>query len=324
MGMGRARKSNKHLPRRLYLRHGAYYFSHADGHLEHLGRDYSAALRLWAERTGEQESTTIRTMDDAFDRYLIEVVPLKSPRSQQNNRQQFKPLRKVFSHMRPADLKAVHGYAYLDARRKTPVAANLEMALFKHVCTCLVRWGVIERNPMREVRKLHVNPRDRDVLDWEFDAVYARAGERMRCAMDLARLTGLREGDILSLRRDSLTPDGLLVPTRKTGKRLIFAMTDALMAAIERLKALHGTVASIPLFTGRRGQALTSAGFQSEWKRLQRRALDSGALTEGYHFNDLRALAAAESEDPTKLLGHDNPATTKIYLRRPTKVTPTR
>ncbi|MDE2140067.1 MAG: integrase, partial [Gammaproteobacteria bacterium] len=103
-----------------------------------------------------------------------------------------------------------------------------------------------------------------------------------------------------------------------------FAMTDALTTALDRLKALHGTVASIPLFTGRRGQALTGAGFQSEWKRLQHRALASGAITEGYHFNDLRALAAAESKDPTKLLGHDSPATTKIYLRRPTKVTPTR
>lgn len=323
MAMGRRRIHNKHLPRRLYLRHGTYWFAHVDGHFERLGREYGEAIHRYAELCGPR-AIKIATLGDAFDRYEREVIPNKSPKSQKNNRQQLKPLRKVFGHMRPEDLRPPHGYAYLDARRAKPVAANLEIVLLKHVCSHLVRWGVLERNPLAEVRKLHVTKRERDVLDWEFAAVYARATPRMQCAMDIARLTGLREGDILALRRDSVTPDGMLVRTGKTGKRLLFTLTPILTATIERLKAIHGPVASITLFTGRRGQTLTPAGFQSEWKRLMASALHAGILQQPFHFHDLRALAAAESGEPTKLLGHDSPATTKTYLRRPTKVTPTR
>lgn len=126
MGMGRKRIHDKHLPRRMALAHGAYYFRHADGHWEHLGRDYGTALKRWSEHTAEPTSAAIRTLDDAFDRYEREVMPGKSPRSQKNNRQQLKRLRAVFGAMRPQDLKPVHGYQYLDALRDKPTAANLE------------------------------------------------------------------------------------------------------------------------------------------------------------------------------------------------------
>ncbi|MDE2101215.1 MAG: tyrosine-type recombinase/integrase [Patescibacteria group bacterium] len=322
MTMGRKRVHDRHLPRRMYQRRGAYYFVRADGKWEPLGRDYGIALKLWAERTGAKPEASIRTLADAFDRYLLEVVPKKAPKTQRGNRQQFKRLRVVFGTMRPDDLRAVHAYQYLDKLAATPVAANLEMALLKHVCRYLVRWGVLERHPLRDVQMLPRHHRDRDVQPDEFRAVYALASTRMQCAMELAVLTGLREGDILALRRDSVTADGLLVTTHKTGKRLLFEMTSALSSVIERLKALHGRVASIPLFTGRRGQALTSGGFQSEWKRLMTDATRHGI--ERFHFHDLRAMAAAESADPVKLLGHDSPTTTKIYLRRPVRVQPTR
>lgn len=320
MGMGRKRLHDKHLPRRLVFRHGAYYFRHADGHWERLGQDYGDALRTWADRTGSDSKSTVRTMADAFDRYMREVMPAKSPRSQQNNRQQFIRLRKAFGDMRPQDLKPVHGYQYLDALRSKPTAANLELILLKHVCVYLIRWGVLETHPLRDVRKFPLQKRVRDVTAKEFLAVRAMASPRMQCAMDIARLTGLREGDILALRRDSITADGLAVATHKTGKRMLFVMTPALADVIERLKELHGRVASIPLFTGRRGQALTSAGFQSEWKRLMADAVCHGI--ERFHFHDLRAMAAAEAKDPQRLLGHASAAMTATYLRRPTKVKP--
>ena len=60
------------------------------------------------------------------------------------------------------------------------------------------------------------------MTDREFLAVYDAASPVIQNAMMLALLTGLRQGDLLKLRLQDLTPDGLEVEASKTGKRLLF------------------------------------------------------------------------------------------------------
>jgi integrase len=56
-----------------------------------------------------------------------------------------------------------------------------------------------------------------------------------------------------------------------------------------------------------------------------RKTLDEGVMAERFTFHDLRAKAGSEAENPTELLGHDDPRTTnRIYRRRPRVVTPVR
>ena len=53
------------------------------------------------------------------------------------------------------------------------------------------------------------------------------------------------------------------------------------------------------------------------------KALDKNVLKERFTFNDLRAKAASDADNPTELLGHDDPRTTnRVYRRGPRKVTP--
>lgn len=319
MAMGRRRIHNKHLPRRLYLRHGRYFFVRADGKWENLGTDYGAALKAWAERSAPVGNPA--TLGQAFDRYRREILPTKSPQTQRGYQQQFKALYKVWRDVLPADVKPTDVYAYLDARGKTsPVQANREKALLSTVFSYLVRWGVVERNPCFGVHRITEHKRDRYVEPWEYKAVYDLATEKMRCAMDLAILTGLRQGDILALTRADFRDDGLLVRTSKTGKKLLFAWTPGLREVWERLQRLQPDVVHFRyLFMGRRGHRLTSSGFQSVWKRLMARALASGGLAERYHFHDIRAVPGSED---SRLLGHADPRMAAVYQRKPVKVTP--
>jgi hypothetical protein len=61
--MGRRKEANEHLPPRMLLRHGAYYWTpRIDGRQvwQHLGSDYPGALKAYYEREGvPKESRTI-------------------------------------------------------------------------------------------------------------------------------------------------------------------------------------------------------------------------------------------------------------------------
>ena len=72
-----------------------------------------------------------------------------------------------------------------------------------------VRDGRLRDNPVRLLEPFTEKPRDRYVTDAEFAAVYGSAHEVVKAAMLLAAVTGLRQGDILRLRRSDFDADGL-------------------------------------------------------------------------------------------------------------------
>ena len=61
----------------------------------------------------------------------------------------------------------------------------------------------------------------------------------LRCAMDLAVLTGLRPGDLLSLERSNLSQEGILVQTAKTGKGLLIEWSEELRGVVSRALGLQ-------------------------------------------------------------------------------------
>src|ERR1700756_2135416 len=73
--MGRRRANNKHLPRRVYFKHGRYWFVDCDGKWHNLGRtegDMYRELGKFADR----RQASLTTMSAVFDRYLLERLPL--------------------------------------------------------------------------------------------------------------------------------------------------------------------------------------------------------------------------------------------------------
>lgn len=340
--MGRRRKHNRHLPNRLQEKSGAFYFLHdipksperpkggirwemlknEDG----TKADYGQALTIWARYTGGNPHQVL-TLGDAFDRYKREVLPKKTARSQKNNLQQFKALYKVFRDQRPQDLRPSDVYAFMDARRNkagrhVPIQANREKELLSHVCAYLVRWGIIDTNPCAQVNRFSQPPRTRDVLMEEFQAVYTLASDRMQCAMQIGRTTGMREGDMLKLGRQNGKPKGIEVTHGKTKKRILYQWNETTTAVWSRLIGLQGPVPTLYLFTGRRGRPLSESGFQTEWQRLMAKALAAGAIQERFTFHDIRAMAHGGREDGHKLLGNTAEVADRVYNRKPREVVP--
>ncbi len=67
-----------------------------------------------------------------------------------------------------------------------------------------------------------------------------------------------------------------------------------------------------------------SSGFQAMWRRLMKRAVETGLIAKRFTFHDIRAKAASDSDDD-KLLGHEDSRTLNChYKRKAVKVTPLR
>ncbi|WP_200256098.1 tyrosine-type recombinase/integrase [Halorhodospira neutriphila] len=317
--MGRRRKRDKDLPPRVYLRHGAYYFVDHGGRWHHLGRDKREALRRYADVATVPQAVSLGAW---MDRYLREIVPRKGQRTQRDNAAEMERLRSVFGDMLPDEVRPGDIYRYIDARG-APTRANREIALLSHLYTQLIRWEVVEHNPCRGIERNRERPRQRYVTDEEFWAVHDIAAPVLQLGMRLAVLTGVRLGRMLSLRREHVTDDGLMVPATKGGRPLLVEWTPELRDVVDGLERLRA-VASVYLVARRDGQPYTRDGWQSMWTRTRDRALAEGLIAEPFSWHDLRAKAGSEAGDE-ELLGHqDMRVLRRHYQRAPRRVRPNR
>lgn len=318
--VGRRRKTDKHLPARVYLRHGAYYLVDYNGRWIRLGATVSD---MYAELGRLTTPPTVKTMADLLHRYRMEVLPAKAAKTQKDNARSLDRLTAVFGRMRPSEVRPVDIYAYRDKRsQKGKTAANRDLEVLKHAFTKGIEWGAVASNPAGDVRKFALPRRTRYVTDAELDVVRAVASPVVRVAMDLAVLTGLRRADLLALTRDNLTDAGILVATSKTGKTLLIEWSDELRAAVAAAWALQPQVRRHLLCT-RRGKQITGNGFSTLW----RRTIKASEVTPPFRFHDLRAKSASDDDlaSATSRLGHSSPAVTERHYRRaPAKVRPLR
>ena len=307
------RTRDYHLPPRMYLKSGSYYFVTRDNRWLNLGRDLAMARRKWAELSGEVPTGGMAAL---MDRYLLDVLPTKAERTQADNRKEMVNLRAVFGAMEPRDVRPVHIAKYLDLRGKTaPVRANREKALLSHVFTLGMRWGIVDANPCRGVHRNTEGKRDRYITDDEFTAVWNKANPTVRCLMDVAYLTAQRIGDLITIRRQDVTDAGIAFKQAKTGKRLVVAMTPALKAVLDRAGKLHPRVASMWVFSTRTGSPYTYDGVSSMFKRA---VVQAGV--PDFHFHDLRAKALTDAkragQNAQALAGHSTEAMTAHYVKR--------
>jgi integrase len=328
--MGRPRTRDKHLPQRVYLDHGTHWFRPKNGKPVNLGRDLGDALAKYAAIIGAQWSG--RTLGDVIDRYRVEVLPKK--RSAQTRGDQGKALDRLkrwCGHMLPANVTAQLCYSYMDQRRSkdgkpVPVAARHEISLLGHVFTKAIRWGVAATNPVRGLDYGERAGKRAQVTMEQVNAVRTKASDRIRVAIDLAVSTGQRRGDLLSLKRDQLTNEGIVFRQSKTGVGVLIQWSDELRAIVDRARALAPQVPADYLIRKRNGKPYTARGFSAIWQRLMAKYLSDGGVR--FSFHDLRSVSAdgaTTAEEARDRLGHASVETTKRhYLRGLTRAKPRR
>ena len=320
--VGRARKQDKHLPRRVYCKHGADFFVDRTHKWHFLARTYPDALTALAVRL--QAEAPVDTMNHIIAKYEAEELSKKAKKTQKGRRQEFKKLREVFGTTRVIDIKPHHIWKYWNARGET-VQARHEIRALSAVLTFARRMGALSaENPCFGLRLPQCAPRRRYVTDEEFLRVRSVAQPMMRHAMDLALIAGMDSGTIRSLERRHLTDEGILFERRKTGTLQLIEWNDDLRATIEALKREPPQIRRF-LIANRRGQPYTANGFEAQWQRAMLRATKPGKkgepplLAERFTFHDLRAKSASDSasdQDAADRLGHGDVKLTRDTYRR--------
>lgn len=341
---------NQGLPSRWVLDHGTYYYivppavkSQWDGKSWFpLGKTLPEAYKTWADRVSAPER--IHTISALLDRYLLEVVPTKAPKTQTENVRYIKALRPVFGSMALADIEPQHIYLYVD-KRTAKTSARREIEVLSHAYTKAVQWGLIKAHPFKnEVRLEGEKPRTRYVEDWELLEVLNMPSRKKKGSVGMIQaylrlklLTGLRQRDLLLMTVADCKEDGIHVTPSKTknssGKALIYEWTPELRAAIEEAKAIRPAISPF-LFCNRYGVGFveedkgTAHDWNNMWQRFMKRVLEETNIKERFTEHDLRAKVGsdAESLDRAKqLLAHsDSRLTERIYRRKPERIAPAR
>lgn len=319
--MGRRRKYDSHLPRRLYCVEGTYWFRPKDAKGINLGRDLAEALAHYGRIVGNVWRG--RTLGDVIARYQTYVLPLKrSAATRRNEGDALKRLAAFCGHMLPDNVTLPMLYRYIDERRRkdgkpAPEAARHEIVLLGHVYAKAIRWGAATTNPVRALEKFDRKAKRAPVPMEQVELVRALADERMRCAIDLAVCMGPRRGDILTLRRANETKDGILFTQSKTQREQLIEWSDELRAIVNRCHALKPQVPGEYLIRTRDGRPYTAAGFSANWQRLIKKHVQRGG--QHFTFHDLRSVSAdgaATVEEARDRLGHASAETTQRFYRR--------
>ena len=325
--MARPRTTNKHLPKGVSVIHGSYWYR-APGKDSKRVRVAAVgdevALYTFLAQNIAKPAGPARTMSDLFDRYEREVIPTLQPRTQRDYRRHLLKLRKVFGHMGPNEIQPRDVGRFLDVD-KGKIQRNRSVAVLSAVFSKAVgRWYEADRNPCQHVERNPAKPRDRLVSDAEFDAIYAMHGPKMQVAMDLALLTGQRQGDLIRLKWSQVTPEGITFRQSKTGKRLMVAMSPTLQAVLERAKAFLPHLPREYVLRTAKGAPYSEDGFRAIWQRVMRKYGKAGH--ERFTFHDLRAKSGSDSatlEGAYERLGHTSMSMTRrVYDRGVRKVQP--
>jgi integrase len=323
--MGRRRKANFNLPPRMYFKHGAYYYVSRENKWVRLSADKAIAFSKWAEIEGEtpRESGSDRpitgSMAALIDKYMIEIAPKKAKSTYSGNVIEAKNLREVFGKMLVLEVRPTHIAKYLDIRGlKAPIRANREISLLSHMFSYAMRWGQVDRNPCLGVAKHAEKGRDRYITDQEFESVKNLGSDLIAIVMDFAYITAMRKGDILKLRLDQITDEGIWIKQSKTGSKQLYEWTDGLNDVVARAKALKRSIRGLYLFCTRQGQPYSDSGFKGMWNRVQIKWADSGG--KRFTFHDIRAKALTDAKklglDAQSLAGHATSAMTEHYIKQ--------
>lgn len=393
--MGRPRtKGNKDLPTGIYRdRKGRITIkvfteelrARLGGWTKSFGRDLKAARIKWAEvygfREEEPDPTERGTLAELIGNFLkedlVRIIPGKkgkpprpkyAVRTQKEYRRQGKLLKARYGTRKYAiseSQAALGGYF-----RTMDVSAHIRGAedagkgpqgnrdagflgsVFRHAKES----GKTEYNPCLGASRHKETPRDRDVDDELFLAVYGHADAFLRVWMDLGHMVGSRISEILRIMESDWSDAGLrAIPSKaKRGqarKKQLFIRTDDLAAAIAQARALKKAsleseakrtgkpkMASIYLLPNpATGEPYTLSGFESKFKRA-REKLAKERLGEGctpdqvreyvrqldYHMHDGRARSGGDAEERGEkvadFMGHTTDATFRRHYDRKVKV----
>jgi integrase len=213
------------------------------------------------------------TLADLINRYLKEITPTKKGWHMETIRLK-RLLRQPISKTPVYLLKTKDFVEYKDERIKGgKIACRYDLTLLHHLYNVTIKqWGyLINSNPISNVPKPRPNPsRERRLSDNELKYILNEKfkNPHMQNIINLAIETGMRRGEILSIRNQNLMENYIWLPDSKNGSPRRIPLTIKAKAILER--------STLPY-------PITPNALRLAWNRMLKR---SGI--KDLHFHDLR------------------------------------
>jgi len=312
--MGRRRKNNLDLPPRMHMKGEAFYYvaSTKPRKWIPLGSDITVAREKWAAlENGPRTETLISNLVDEW--LSSEKFAGLADTSRSCYSSISKQVKDFFVDADISDMKPSAIAAWMDDT-VSKTQANLGRSLLSNVLTLAVRRGLLERNPVSEIKRHTIPRRERYLTDEEFLAIRANATPVLQAAMGIGYVTAARISDILAIRLNSWTTEGLFITQIKTKKSQLFKRSPALEAAIEFARAIPRPVRGIYLLCTQKGQPYSYATLNQWWQE----AVEKSGVKDA-HFHDIRGKSATDAKrwgvDYQALLGHSSKAMSDRYIK---------
>jgi integrase len=219
---------------------------------------------------------------------------------------------------------------YRNRRKATPVmggkprteaSVNREMALISHMLTKAVEWGLLENSPFKKGKRLMLkenNHRLRFLTEAEIEALLRSCDDlktytpHLRPIVETALHTGMRRGELLSLKWEQIRNGFIYLTETKSGKGRQIPINDRLAEVFREVR--RGNQLKSPyVFCDSQGRRFLEVkrSFASACRR---------AGIEAFRFHDLRhtfasrlVMRGASLKAVQELLGHASMAMTMRY-----------
>ena len=258
----------------------------------------------------------------SFAEMVVEYMKIKSAkRSLARDAASFKNLLPVFCK-KPLHLittREVEGYARDRSVKVKGATINRELALLRHLFNIAMDNGYTDQNPARAIKRYPESPWRHKFFfsESEIKALINASAPHLRPILALAFGTGLRKGDILSLRWDDVDLDRSIISVQmqKTGESVEIPLIPMIRDLLQGMKS-RASASPFVFPRGLSGQRIgdIKTAFHAALRR-------SGLASKGYRFHDIRRTFARMLYNQgviltkiQRLLGHGSVSTTERYL----------
>jgi integrase len=295
-----------------------------------LGTDYAKALERWDELFNKKKRIA-GTLEEAFLAWEREELPKRQKETARGYAKSLKIIRPVFGEARwdQITLKVLKDYL---RKRTAKTQANREVALL----SVIWNWARTEdltklpypAHDMKRAKWMNAEPpREREVSDEAFAAVYSHADGLLRVALDIATATGLRIRDVLSLRLSDVRGSKLVVSAGKTRKRAEFDVgSSAVLPAIIEARKLNKTAEHLFLLCAGR-KPVSEGMLNRRFAKARAEAAKEHPECASLVLRDMRKRAsqlAGSVEEASALLQHSSLSVTRKHYTGGEKLKPVR
>ena len=198
---------------------------------------------------------------------------------------------------------------------RKPATINREMACLRHIMSKAVEWDIIEQDPFKKGKSLHIkenNKRLRFLSEDEIPQLLDACPDYLQNIVECAINTGMRKGEILSLKWGQVRNGLIYLDKTKTNEARQIPVNDALNAVFKGIrKEQQLTSKHVFTYKGKHITDNVKTSFNAAMKR---------AGIVGFRFHDLRhtfasqlLLHGGDLKDVQELLGHKSMTMTLRY-----------